>query len=101
MIDRWFLELRGHQLEIVVFCVIWEFLEYLRRAELRTKSHPTVGASAWPPVGKEPEIPPAESALRIAPVCKEPPAARARGPRDQDKTRRGEPGIGVQYCNPE
>ena len=52
------------------------------------KSHLAVGAWAWPPVGKEPEKPLAESALRIAPVWKEPPAARARGPRDQDKTRR-------------
>ena len=67
-----------------------------------------------PSIGKEPETPPAESALRIAPVCKGPPAesalriapvckgpraARARGRRDQDKTPKGEPGIGVQYWN--
>ena len=81
-----------------MFCVIWEFLEYfkfVKESRARTKSHPAVGAWVWPPVGKEPETPPAESALRIAPVCEEPPAARARGPRDQDKTRRGEPGFGV------
>ena len=28
-------------------------------------------------------------------MCKEPPTARARGPRDQDIPRRGEPGFGV------
>ena len=49
------------------------------------KSHPAVGAWARPSVGKEPESPPTERALRIALVCKEPRAARARGPRDQDK----------------
>ena len=34
---------------------------------------------------KEPETPPAERALRIAPVGKEPPAVREQGPRDQCK----------------
>ena len=71
-----------------MFCVIWEFLEYfkfVKESRASPKSYPAVGAWAWPPVDKEPETPPAESALRIAPVCKEPPAARARGPRDQDK----------------
>ena len=34
---------------------------------------------------KEPKTPPAERALRIAPVRKEPSAAREQGPRDQFK----------------
>ena len=38
---------------------------------------------------KEPETPPAESALRIAPVSKEPPAAREQGPRAQCKNPEG------------
>ena len=38
---------------------------------------------------KEPETPPAERALRIAPVSKEPPAAREPGPRDQCKSPEG------------
>ena len=38
---------------------------------------------------KEPETPPAERALRIAPVSKEPPAARELGPRDQCKSPEG------------
>ena len=46
------------------------------------------------PINEKLETPPAESALRTAPVCKEPPAAQAEGPRDQDKTRTGEPGFG-------
>ena len=37
------------------------------------------------PIGNKLEAPPAESALRIAPVFKEPPAARTRGLRDQRK----------------
>ena len=43
------------------------------------------------------ETPPTERVLRIAPVSKEPPAAREQGPRNQCKTQRGEPGIGLQY----
>ena len=35
---------------------------------------------------KESETSPAESALRIAPVCKEPPASREQGPRDHRVT---------------
>ena len=46
------------------------------------------------PVGKEPETPPAESALRVAPVCKGPPAARARRPRDKGN-------LDLGHCNPE
>ena len=42
-------------------------------------------AWVWPPIGKEPETSPADSVLRITPVCKEPPAAREQGPRDQCK----------------
>ena len=38
---------------------------------------------------KEPETPPVERALRIAPVRKEPPAAREQGPRDQCKNPEG------------
>ena len=38
---------------------------------------------------KEPETPPAERALRIASVSKEPPAAREQGPRDQCKSPAG------------
>ena len=38
---------------------------------------------------KEPETPPAESGLRIAPVSKEPPAARELGPRAQCKSPEG------------
>ena len=47
---------------------------------------------------KEPETSPAESPLRIAPVCKEPPAAREQGPRDQRKNLGGVSlKIGLQY----
>ena len=42
---------------------------------------------------KEPETPPAERALRIAPVFKEPPAAREQGPCDQCKNQGDKPGI--------
>ena len=82
----------------------FDFLELLQVCEgeqkfRETKRHPCGKKPGRPPTGKEPETPPAESALRMAPVCKEPPAARARGPRDQDNTRRGEPGIEVQYWN--
>ena len=38
---------------------------------------------------EEPETPPAESASRIAPVSKEPPAAREQGPRAQCKNLEG------------
>ena len=38
---------------------------------------------------KESETPPAESALRIAPVSKEPPASREQGPRAQCKNPEG------------
>ena len=38
---------------------------------------------------KEPETPPVERALRIAPLSKEPPAAREQGPRDQCKSPEG------------
>ena len=38
---------------------------------------------------KEPETPPAESALRIEPVSKEPPASREQGPRAQCKNPEG------------
>ena len=38
---------------------------------------------------KEPETPPAERALRTAPVSKEPPAAREQGPRAQCKNPEG------------
>ena len=38
---------------------------------------------------KEPETPPVDRALRIAPVSKEPPAAREHGPRDQCKNPEG------------
>ena len=38
---------------------------------------------------KEPETPPAERALRTAPVRKEPPAAREQGPRAQCKNPEG------------
>ena len=38
---------------------------------------------------KESETPPAEHALRIAPVSEEPPAARELGPRDQGKSPEG------------
>ena len=51
-----------------------------------TKGHPAVGAWARPPIGKKPETPPAESAFRIAPVCKEPSAAREQGSRDHRVT---------------
>ena len=44
MINRWFHELRGHQLGTVVFCVFWEILELLQVCEGERKSHPTVGA---------------------------------------------------------
>ena len=40
-------------------------------------------------LSKEPETPPAERALRIAPVSEEPPAARELGPRDQCKSPEG------------
>ena len=40
-------------------------------------------------LAKEPQAPPAERALRIALVSKEPPAAREQGPRDQCKNPEG------------
>ena len=62
-----------------------------RRARLGTKdSNPatkSLGLSTDRP--KEPETPPAERALRIAPVSKEPPAAREQGPRAQCKNPEG------------
>ena len=71
----------------------FKFVEESRAFEKRS---PTLRQEAWEASDpQKPETPPAESALRIAPVCKKPPAARARGPRDRDKTPRGEPGFGV------
>ena len=65
-------------METIVF---WEFRNHLelvlRRARLGTEGqHParSLGLSTDRP--KEPETPPAERALRTAPVRKEPPAAR-------------------------
>ena len=61
------------------------------RAELGTKNDPatrSLGLSTDRP--KEPERPPAERALRIAPVrSKEPPAAREQGPHAQCKSPEG------------
>ena len=45
----------------------------MKKSRARTKSYPAQGAWPWQPVGKGPETPPAESALRKVPVCKEPP----------------------------
>ena len=54
-------------------CTLGIFRNYfkfeVRRAkEKDMKGHPAVGTWVWPPIGKEPETPPDESALRIAPV---------------------------------
>ena len=62
------------------------------RAGLETKDNNlasrSFGLSTDRP-SKEPETTPAERALRIAPVSKEPPAARKQGPRDQCKIPKG------------
>ena len=80
-----------------MFCVIWEGERSLVcEGERSLGRRATLRQEAWEPsIGKKPDTPPAESALGIVPVCKEPPAAQAQGHRDQDKTRRGEPGFGV------
>ena len=61
-----------------MFCENWEFrnhLEFVKESLGLTTDRP-----------KEPEIPPAERALRTSPVRgKEPPAAREQGPRAQCK----------------
>ena len=75
------------------FLVIWSFLEYFKfekeRRATRTKIHPAVGsgrgyrsAERYCRRYHRPRAP------RIAPVCKEPPAAQAQGLRDQSKGRR-------------
>ena len=86
-----------------MFCVFGEFYKSLEVCEgeqsLReTKDNPasrSLGLTTDRP--RSPKTPPVERALRIVPVRKEPPAAREQGPRDQCKTQRGEPGIGLQY----
>ena len=82
-------EARGHRFgDCRVLCVIWEFhksLQFEEKSFRETKSYPAVEAWAWPPIRKEPEASPAESGMRITPECKEPPAAREQGPRDQCK----------------
>ena len=85
-----------------MFYVVWGFLgiasNLRRRAGLeRDDGQPCIKELGFDHrSAKESEAPPAERALRIAPVRKEPPAAREQGPRDQC-TQGGEPGIGLQH----
>ena len=83
-----------HRLEPVVFCKIGNFRNHLKFVkESRTwdegqqPCNEELGFDNRS--AKEPETPPAERALRIAPVSEEPPAARELGPRDQRKSREG------------
>ena len=60
------------------------------RARLGTEGqHPARSWGLSTDRPKEPETPPAERALRTAPVRKEPPAAREQGPRAQCKNPEG------------
>ena len=105
MINRWFLELKiasigDYRVFFVFFCnfgTFWNASSLRRRAELSNDEEPLYGSRKLGrrPVGKESETSPTESSVRIAPVCKEPPAARAQGLRHQRKSRRGQPGFGV------
>ena len=82
---------REHQFGDCRVLGVWGFFEEVlqvcegEQGLRETKGHPAVRAWVWPPIGKKPETPPAESVLKMTPVCKEPPAARGRGPRDQRK----------------
>ena len=78
MINRWFLELKGAPISRQSCSMYFGIFKSLRGRR-----------SAM-----EPNTSPDESALRTAPVCKEPPAAREQGPRDQRKNPGGggEPG---------
>ena len=82
-----------------MYCVLWNFRNYFKfvKESIGERDEGPPCGWAWPPIGKKPETPPAESAFRIPPVFKEPPAARARGPRDQPKAREGEPGIRIRH----
>ena len=72
---------------------IWEFrnhLEFVKESRLGTKdSNPARSLDLSTDRLKEPETPPAERALRTAPVSKEPPAAREQGARAQCKNPEG------------
>ena len=73
-----------------VFGTFWNASSLTRRAELSKDEEPPCGRKLGrPPVDNEPEPSSAESAVTIAPVCTEPLAARARGPRDQRKKPNG------------
>ena len=79
---------RGHRFGdcriFVYFGIFRNYFKFVKENKGERDEGPPCGW-AWPPIGKEPETPSAELALRIAPVCKEPPAAREQGPRDQCK----------------
>ena len=71
------------------FETFWNTSSLRRRAKLSKDEEPSCGRKLGrPQVGKESEILPVESAVRIAPVCKEPAAAQVQGLRDQSKSRR-------------
>ena len=83
---------------VCAFLVIWGFMEYRfkfekeGRASRRTKSHPAEGSGRDNRSDQESAVKRhcrrhhRPRALRIAPVCKEPPAAQARGLRDKSKS---------------
>ena len=92
MINRWLLELRRASIGDSRF---WDFQELLQFEEESRGERPCGRKLRRTPIGKKSETPPAESVLRIPPVYKEPPAARARKLRDQDNTRRCKPDWGT------
>ena len=85
MINRWFLELKRASIGdcrvlgfLCNFGTFWNTSSLRRRAELSKDEEPPCGRKLGKlPVGKESEKSPAESAVRIAPVCKKLPAAQA------------------------
>ena len=75
-----------------MFCENWEFrnhLKFVKESKAWDEGQSCNELGFDNRSAKEPETPPAERALRIAPVSKEPPAARELGPRDQCKSPEG------------
>ena len=75
-----------------MFCENWEFrnhLKFVKESKAWDEGQPRNELGFDNRSAKEPETPPAERALRIAPGSKEPPAARELRPRDQCKSPEG------------
>ena len=69
-----------------MFYVFQDFQEFVKDSGERDEGPSCSKSLRGRRSAKEPGISPAESALRIAPVCKEAPAEREQGPRDHRVT---------------